>query len=128
MRRGARSSMNPVLAPALAVLIGLTVAGEARAQNIADSTAASIPQRDIMDVFRGLTGRSVNPEPTLTPRPGLSLTLLPSIGYNPAYGAFIGVSAAFAGWLGDPSTTTTSSGSAGASYSTTGQISVQFKS
>jgi hypothetical protein len=114
---------------ALASLVVL-FAAEVRAQTAADTAAAmpGIPQRDIMDVVRSLIGLSVNPEPTLEPRPGLSLTLLPSIGYNPAYGAFIGVSAAFAGWLGDPSTTTTSSGSAGASYSTTEQISVQFKS
>lgn len=118
------------LSGALAILaLAAPLAGEARAQ-VTDSIAAqpAVPQRDIMDVLRAITGRRVEPEPTLQPRPGLSLTLLPSVGYNPAYGAFIGVSAAFAGWLGDPATTTTSSGSAGASYSTTGQISVQFKS
>ena len=80
-----------------------------------------------MDVLGRLIGRRVEPEAEIPTRTGLSLTLLPSVGYNPAYGAFIGVSAAFAGWLGDPATTTTSSGSAGASYSTTGQISVQLK-
>src|SRR5205823_9952829 len=102
----------------------------ARAAGGADSVTAqpAVPQRDIMDVLRGLTGGRVEPEATLEPRPGISLTLLPSVGYNPAYGAFIGVSAAFAGWLGDPKTTTTSSGSAGVSYSTTQQTSVQFKS
>jgi hypothetical protein len=114
---------------ALAAL-AVSFAAQARAQTAPDTAAATagVPQRDIMDVLRGITGRRVEPEPTLEPRPGLSLTLLPSVGYNPAYGAFIGVSAAFAGWLGDPKTTTTSSGSAGISYSTTQQVSVQFKS
>jgi hypothetical protein len=108
-------------------LVALAMPLAFEAQATADS-ASAVPQRDIMDVLRGITGRRVEPEPTIEPRPGLSLTLLPSIGYNPAYGAFIGVSAAFAGWLGDPQTTTTSSGSAGISYSTTQQTSIQFKS
>ena len=109
------------------VALAMPLALEARAQAAADSTSG-VPQRDIMDLLHAVTGRRVEPEAALEPRPGLSLTLLPSVGYNPAYGAFIGVSAAFAGWLGDPKTTTTSSGSAGVSYSTTQQISVQFKS
>jgi hypothetical protein len=106
------------------------VAAGAQAAPPADTVSSqeAVPQRDIMDVLRALTGRRVESEATLEPRPGLSLTILPSVGYNPAYGAFIGVSAAFAGWLGDPATTTTSSGSAGVSYSTTQQVSVQFKS
>ena len=99
----------------------------------ADSTAVrtapvdSVPQRDVMDIVGQIIGRT----PTTTdisPRPGLSITLLPSLGYNPAYGAYFGASAAVGGWLGDPATTTASSGSVGATYSTTGQISVQFKS
>ena len=121
--------MKPAVALVITALAAPVAAG-AQVASPADtvSSQASVPQRDIMDVLHGLTGRRVEPEATLEPRPGLSLTLLPSVGYNPAYGAFIGVSAAFAGWLGDPSNTTTSSGSAGASYSTTQQISVQFKS
>src|SRR5437899_4486342 len=114
----------------VAVAAWAPVGARAQASPPADSSTSrlAVPQRDIMDLLRALTGRRVEPEATLEPRPGISLTLLPSVGYNPAYGAFIGVSAAFAGWLGDPKTTTTSSGSAGASYSTTQQISVQFKS
>ena len=116
------------LAAAL-VIAALAAPGAARAAPPADSIAGpAVPQRDVMDVLRAVTGRRVEPEPTLEPRPGISLTLLPSVGYNPAYGAFIGVSATFAGWLGDPKTTTTSSGSAGISYSTTQQTSIQFKS
>jgi outer membrane protein assembly factor BamA len=92
------------------------------------TVSGAVPQRDILDVARGLFGMEVKGQPQAQPLPGLSFTFLPSVGYNPAYGAFVGVSVAFAGWLGDPSTTTTSSGSAGASYSTTGQVSVQFKS
>jgi len=92
-----------------------------------DSTSV-VPQRDVGDVFRALFHRSVPLDVEREVRPGLSLTVLPSIGYNPAYGAFIGASVAIGGWLGDPATTNVSSGSAGASYSTTEQISVQFKS
>src|SRR5262249_33023049 len=47
---------------------------------------------------------------------------------NPSYGAFAGVSVSVGGWLGKAETTQLSSGSLGASYSTTGQISVQFRS
>ena len=81
-----------------------------------------------MNVLSGVIGRPVKSEAFMDPTPGLSITLLPSLGYNPAYGAFIGVSAAIGGWLGDPKTTNVSSASFGASYSTTGQISVQLKS
>jgi hypothetical protein len=81
-----------------------------------------------MDFARKLFGIEVKPQTQIQPLPGLSFTLLPSVGYNPAYGAFVGISAAFGGYLGDPKTTNVSSGSAGASYSTTQQISVQFKS
>jgi hypothetical protein len=90
--------------------------------------ADSVPLRDIADVLRTWLHMSVPTDVNTEVRPGLSLTLLPSIGYNPAYGAFIGASVALGGWLGDPATTNLSAGSAGASYSTTGQISVQFKS
>ena len=115
-------------------LVAVVPPARAEAQPIAPpsgsasaDSATAVPQRDIMDVLGRLIGRRVEPQAEIPTRTGLSVTLLPSIGYNPAYGAFVGVSAAFAGWLGDPATTTTSSGSAGASYSTTGQISVQLK-
>src|SRR5262245_9365431 len=108
----------------------------ARAQSVpatqpvvpAVDSVAAVPQRDITDVLAKILGRDVPTDVEKEVRPGLSLTLLPSIGYNPSYGAFIGASVALGGWLGDPKTTNLSSGSAGASYSTTGQISVQFKS
>ena len=98
------------------------------ASTAADDSSAAYPQRDIMDVFRRWIGHRIEPEPTIEARPGLSITVLPSIGYNPSYGAFIGVGLTFAGWLGDPATTGISSGAAGASYSTTEQISFHFKS
>jgi hypothetical protein len=81
-----------------------------------------------MDLLRPLIGRSVETQMVEAPRPGLSLTVLPSVGYNPSYGAFIGASIAIGGWLGEPATTLQSGGSIGASYSTTEQISLQFKS
>src|SRR5262249_3681241 len=61
-------------------------------------------------------------------RRGLSYVFLPSVGYNPSYGAFIGVSVSAGGSIGDPRTTTPSILSAGVSYSTTGQTSVQIRS
>jgi hypothetical protein len=97
-------------------------------QSPASADTGAVPLRDIGDVLADILGRPVPTETTLEPRPGLSLTVLPSIGYNPAYGAFIGASIALAGWLGDPHATQLSSGSIGGSYSTTGQISLHFKS
>ena len=96
----------------------------------ADTTASTrVPQRDLLDLLARLLGRrAVKSEYEIERRRGLSITLLPSVGYNPSYGAFIGVSAAAGGTLGDPANTTISKGSAGASYSTTGQISFQVKS
>ena len=119
-----------------AVLLGAPAAraqptGTSRADSAnaaADDSLAAHPQRDIMDVLGRLFGRRVEPQPSIEARPGLSITLLPSVGYNPSYGAFIGVGLTFAGWLGDPATTSTSAGAAGGSYSTTGQISFHFKS
>jgi outer membrane protein assembly factor BamA len=105
----------------------------AHAQDVivpADSVSlpgTEVPRRDVMDIVRGVLGREVEQEP-IELRPGLSFSFLPSIGYNPAYGTYAGMSVAIGGWLGDPKTTTISSGSAGVTYSTTGQLSVQFKS
>ena len=92
-----------------------------------DSTLL-VPQRDITDILKSLIGRSVQTEVVREPVPGLSISVLPSVGYNPAYGVFAGVSVALGGWLSDPKTTNVSAGSFGASYSTTGQVSLQFKS
>jgi hypothetical protein len=91
----------------------------------ADSLAAL---RDVGDVLARLFRREVPTEMVREARPGLSVTLLPSLGYNPSYGAFAGVSVSLGGWLGERATTQLSAGSLGASYSTTGQISVQFRS
>ena len=98
---------------------------------LADSSSVLIPpgQVDITDLIaRILHKPEVRSQVSMKPVTGLSLTFLPSVGYNPSYGAFIGVSAAAGGWLGDPNTTSISSGSAGVSYSTTGQLSIQAKS
>jgi len=116
-------------------VLGASCTRESRAQGApapADSTAsdtvAVVPMRDVGDVLAGVLHRSVPTEVVKEARPGLSLTFLPSLGYNPSYGAFAGVSVSVGGWLGDRATTQLSSGSLGASYSTTGQISVQFRS
>ena len=95
------------------------------AHSAADSLAAL---RDVGDVLARIFRRDVQTEIVRETRPGLSITLLPSLGYNPSYGAFAGVSVSLGGWLGERETTQLSAGSLGASYSTTGQISVQFRS
>src|SRR5262245_34413419 len=144
MRSRPRSQRSPVafrgaVIGAIVVLAAVAPAGTVRAQIaaadsavIADSTAvadtAAVPLRDIGDLLGQLVGRKVPTERVTQPRPGLSVTILPSIGYNPSYGAFFGASVALGAWLGDPKTTHLSAASIGASYSTTEQVSVQFKS
>ena len=127
--------LRPALALSMAAAIALAHATGARAAPDPDSTsvsrpdsAALVPQRDVTDIFRDITHQQIRTQVESEPRPGLSLTLLPSVGYNPSYGFFIGASASVAGWLGDPKKTQLSSGSLGASYSTTHQVSVQFRS
>src|SRR5215813_6912518 len=96
-----------------------------------ESTADSIrlaSQRDVSDLLRSILGRPVKTEASRQPKAGMSITLLPNGGYNPATGAFIGASIALGGWLGDPQTTTLSSGSLGLTFSEGGRISLQFKS
>jgi hypothetical protein len=105
-----------------------TVPGTNPTRPLPADTTTLVPKRDVMDLLRPLIGRSVDTQVVQEAGPGLSLTLLPSLGYNPSYGAFIGASIAIGGWLGEPATTLQSAGSIGASYSTTGQISLQFKS
>ncbi|HET9952505.1 MAG TPA: hypothetical protein VFS09_11995 [Candidatus Eisenbacteria bacterium] len=97
----------------------------------ADSTTAAggVPQRDVFDVVARILGKPpVESEITITRRRGLSITLLPALGYNPSYGGYLGLSASMGGWIGPPETTTLSAGSASITYSTTKQLSVQFKS
>jgi hypothetical protein len=95
----------------------------------AADTVATSELRDVGDVLGSLFHRSpVQTEVVKEARPGLSVTLLPSLGYNPSYGAFVGVSVSLGGWLGERETTQLSAGSLGASYSTTEQVSVQFRS
>jgi hypothetical protein len=94
--------------------------------NAATDSVAAL--RDVGDVLGRLLGREVQTEVVKETRPGLSLTLLPSLGYNPSYGAFVGVSVSLGGWLGERETTQLSAGSLGASYSTTEQVSIQFRS
>jgi hypothetical protein len=128
----ARRAIRTIAAVTIAILLFVPrarAADEVGAVDArAESSVVSIPQRDVSDLFRAVLHRSLPTEVETQPRPGLSITALPSVGYNPSYGAFIGASLAIAGWLGDPSSTSLSSGSVGGSYSTTGQISFHFKS
>ena len=91
-------------------------------------SASGVPLRDVTDLYHDLFHRQVETEVVREMTTGLSLSILPSIGYNPSSGAFIGAGVALAGWFADRATTQLSSGSVGASYSSSGQVSVQFKS
>jgi hypothetical protein len=113
------------LLPALAAAQGSAPASD---EPSVPRDSTGVPQKDVGDILNALIHRQVRTDVTREVRSGLSLTVLPSVGYNPSYGAFIGASIALGGWLGDPKTTNLSAGSFGASYSTTQQISVQFKS
>src|SRR5262249_27749060 len=89
---------------------------------------SAVAQRDVFDVLGRILGKTPRSEVVAHTKKGLSLSLLPSVGYNPAYGAFVGASIAIGGWLGDPNTTNLSAGSLSGSYAFSGQISFQFKS
>ena len=85
--------------------------------------------RDIGDLLAAIFGSTrVQTEAELRPRPGLSIVALPSIGYNPAYGAYFGVGAAAGGWLGDPERTNVSMFALNATYSTNQQLTIQLRS
>jgi hypothetical protein len=99
------------------------------ADTLKADTSNGVPQHDVFDVLRQILGKATPPsEYTTYTKKGLSLSLLPSVGYNPAYGAFVGASIAIGGWLGDPKTTNISAGSLSGSYAFSGQTSFQFKS
>ena len=95
---------------------------------LADTTG--VPQRDISDVISKVLGKEdrIKAEATMQPTPGLALVILPTIGYNPAYGAYIGLSGSANGWLGEPAHTRVSVFALGFTYSTSQQTSLQFKS
>jgi outer membrane protein assembly factor BamA len=122
--------VHGVLEFAIILLVACAAAPAARAQESSASApdTAAVPLKDVGDVLGAMLGRKAVRTEVIEQRAGLSITLLPSVGYNPSYGTFVGASVSIGGWLGDPKTTDLSAGSAGASYSTTGQISVQFKS
>ena len=85
--------------------------------------------RDIGDVIGEILGKKeVKTEAEMQPRPGLSIVALPSIGYNPAYGGYVGVGASAGGWFGDPAITKVSVFALNATYSTQHQLTIQFKS
>ena len=98
-------------------------------QPVVVDSAAWGPTRDVGDVLGQLLGRDqVATEATMKPRPGLAIVALPSIGYNPAYGGYVGIGASAGGWLGDPEQTRVSVFTLNGTYSTSKQLSIQFKS
>ncbi|HKA23893.1 MAG TPA: hypothetical protein VKF80_02800 [Candidatus Eisenbacteria bacterium] len=127
------ASLSLVLGLAIALFASPTYAQDTPAPDSLTSapadTANVVPQRDAFDVLRSILGKATPPSELVTKtKRGLSLTLLPSVGYNPAYGAYVGASIALGGWLGDPENTSISAGSLSGSYAFSGQVSFQFKS
>jgi hypothetical protein len=122
----AQATPDSVTARTEAALDSLWASATHRPEPVPDSLP---PQRDIMDLLASLLGGDpVEPAAVVEPRPGLSVVVLPTIGYNPAYGVYFGGSASAAGWLGEPKTTTLSIFALNATYSTSGQLSVMLRS
>jgi hypothetical protein len=93
-----------------------------------DSASASsdVPQRDAFDLLNQLLGRRVQPEIGATTRTGLSWALLPTVSYNPVYGAAFGVMATGAGRRGSTKARYSSLAISG-NISTTGQVQAQVR-
>jgi outer membrane protein assembly factor BamA len=114
---------------ALGIAIGAARGTPAIAQSAPpDSAALAVPQRDIMDVVARILRRPVGePEPVLGSSGGFTYSLLPGVGYNPSFGAYVGISVVASGYLGDPTNTGASLFSAGGSISTTSQVLAQVR-
>ena len=96
-----------------------------------DSTAAGeasdgVPQRDAIDVLKGLFGREVKTEVRVTPRTGMEWAILPTFSYNPVYGAAFGALISGAGRRGS-ARARYSNLAVSANYSTTGQLQAQVR-
>jgi outer membrane protein assembly factor BamA len=61
------------------------------------------------------------------PKPQSNISLLPALGYNPSVGFIFGVNIAGGAYLGDPKTTSLSSGTATAYLTTKGVMNLQFR-
>ena len=93
----------------------------------ADSTAAQVPPRDIMDVLNErILHRPIKTELTGTLSTGLEWALLPSISYNPVYGLAVGATVSGAGRVGIRSKRYSQLSISG-NYSTNGQIQAQVR-
>ena len=91
------------------------------------SDAAPVPQVDALDLLnRYLLGRRIEPEIEVSNKVGLAWAILPSISYNPVYGAAFGLSATGAGKRG-AKVGRYSSVSVSGNVSTTGQIQAQVR-
>lgn len=87
---------------------------------------SGVPQRDAMDLLRGLFGKRVEPQLDIKPKTGLQWALLPTISYNPVYGVAIGAMISGAGRRGSEESRYSSLSIAG-NVSTTGQIQFQVR-
>jgi outer membrane protein assembly factor BamA len=87
---------------------------------------SSVPQRDAMDVLKGLLGKRVEPQFNIEPATGLQWALLPTFSYNPVYGAAFGVLVSGSGRRGS-TRARFSNLSVSANVSTTSQVQVQVR-
>lgn len=95
----------------------------AGAPPVTDTTG--VPQRDVMDVLGRLLGRTPSAaNRSAEPRVGLSVVVLPSVGYDPSRGFYAGGSAAASGWFADPLHTAPSRLALTATRSASGQTQV----
>jgi hypothetical protein len=86
-----------------------------------------VPQRDAMDVIARLLNRRVEPEVSGTlPKVGLSWAILPTVSYNPVYGAAFGAMISGAGQRGR-NVQRYSQIAISANYSTEGQVQAQVR-
>jgi outer membrane protein assembly factor BamA len=99
-------------------------------QNIAqtDSSIQPIPQKDLIDNIREFT-KSKKPPPDTYMKVGrLYKSLLPVIGYGPAYGVVVGAGVSFSTLLGDKKNTHISSALLNANITSQKQFYINFRS
>ena len=132
--RAFRSFLRYQLCPGMAAALVLS-ASSARAQQssadstpkAADSTEASVPQRDVMDILAQILHGKPE-KPTVGAPPGLVLTLLPAFSVNPSTGLLVGVAVNALKRLGPPETTNSSTASLSVNYTTKQQFNVLARS
>ena len=93
-------------------------------QTVTDNKLISV--KDIADVIGQLFKKKTDTT-TITAAPKRSISILPSLGYNPSYGFVFGAKASIIRQFGDASTTDLSAAGLEAIYTTRGITSVQAR-